>query len=54
MAGRREVDQSTRPYMKYGYILFRGDESDWGYVIEEGRAYHTLIIYQRAAPVDDE
>ena len=42
------------PYMKNGYILFRGDESDWGYVIEEGRAYHTLIIYQRAAPVDDE
>ena len=41
------------PYMKYGYILFRGDESDWGYVIEEGKAYHTLIIYQRAAPVDE-
>jgi hypothetical protein len=41
------------PYMRYGYILFRGDESDWGYVIEEGRAYHTLIIYQRAAPVDE-
>ncbi len=30
------------PYFKNGYILFRGDESDWGYVIEEGRAYHTL------------
>ena len=40
-------------YMRNGYILFRGDESDWGYVIEEGRAYHTLIIYQRAAPVDE-
>jgi hypothetical protein len=42
------------PYMKYGYILFRGDESDWGYVIEDGKAYHTLIIYQKAAPVDEE
>ena len=42
------------PYMKYGYILFRGDESDWGYVIEEGKAWHTLIIYQKAAPVDEE
>ena len=41
------------PYMKYGYILFRGDESDWGYVIEDGKAYHTLIIYQKAAPVDE-
>jgi len=41
------------PYMEYGYILFRGDESDWGYVIEEGKAYQTLIIYQRGAPVDD-
>jgi hypothetical protein len=41
------------PYMKYGYILFRGDESDWGYVIEDGRAYQTLIIYQRGAPVDE-
>ena len=41
------------PYLKNGYILFRGDESDWGYVIEEGRAYHTLIVYQKAAPVDD-
>jgi len=41
------------PYFRNGYILFRGDESDWGYVIEEGRAYHTLIIYQRAAPVDE-
>lgn len=41
------------PYLKNGYILFRGDESDWGYVIEDGRAYHTLIIYQKAAPVDD-
>ena len=41
------------PYMKNGYILFRGDESDWGYVIEGGKAWHTLIIYQKAAPVDD-
>ena len=41
------------PYFKNGYILFRCDESDLGYVIEEGRAYHTLIIYQRAAPVDE-
>jgi len=41
------------PYMEYGYILFRGDESDWGYVIEEGKAYQTLIIYQRGAPVDE-
>ena len=41
------------PYMEYGYILFRGDESDWGYIIEEGKAYQTLIIYQRGAPVDE-
>ena len=41
------------PYLKNGYILFRGDESDWGYVIEDGRAYQTLIIYQRGAPLDE-
>ena len=41
------------PYLRNGYILFRGDDADWGYVIEDGRAYHTLTIYQKAAPVDD-
>jgi len=41
------------PYLKNGYSMFRGDDSDWGYVIEEGKAYQTLIIYQKAAPVDE-
>jgi hypothetical protein len=41
------------PYLRNGYILFRGDDSDWGYIIEGGKAWHTLIIYQRAAPLEE-